>query len=87
MDMSLSLSSRVVKMERKQYTIFMLLSDLGGFNGAIIIFPSYIMSFYSERQYKSSVASQTPIRKIRGKKKNKKDLPELQKSLLKDQNW
>ena len=55
-------------MERQTYTFFTLLGDLGGFNGAIIIFPSYLMSFYSERMFRSALAGEVPIRK---KKRNK----------------
>ena len=33
------------------YTVFSLLGDIGGFNGAIIILPAYFMAIYSERMY------------------------------------
>ncbi len=37
--------------ERSKYTVFVLLGDVGGFNGAIMILPAYLMSFYSEKMY------------------------------------
>ena len=37
--------------ERSVYTFFALIGDVGGFNGAIIILPTFIMSIYSERMY------------------------------------
>ena len=37
--------------ERSVYTFFTLIGDVGGFNGAIIILPTFIMSIYSERMY------------------------------------
>ena len=42
-----------------------LLSDLGGFQGAIILLPSYLMSFYASRMLSRSLASQTPTVKRR----------------------
>ena len=37
--------------ERSVYTFFTLIGDVGGFNGAVIILPAFIMSIYSERMY------------------------------------
>ena len=40
-----------------------MLGDLGGFNSAIILLPSYIMSFYSSRMYEQSVFNEVPKKK------------------------
>ncbi len=53
------------------YTIFTLLGDIGGFNGAIMIFPAYLMSFYSSRMYQNEISEELPVRNAqqeRGKK-------------------
>ena len=49
--------------KREPYTFFALLGDFGGFNGAIIMFPALLMSFYTPRMYAAAVAQETPIRK------------------------
>jgi len=58
--------------ERAAYTFFTVLGDLGGFNGAIVIFPAYIMSYYSQQMYNKSVAAETPIRRAAKRNKQKK---------------
>ena len=50
-------------LQRVQYTFFSLLGDVGGFNGAIIIFPSYFMSWYAARRFNSSIYEDMPIKK------------------------
>ena len=50
-------------MEREAYTVFTLIGDVGGFNGAIIILPAFLMSFYSERMFQSAIAKEVPVRK------------------------
>ena len=42
--------------KREPYSFFALLGDFGGFNGAIIMFPALIMSFYTPRMYAAAVA-------------------------------
>ena len=42
--------------ERQVYTFFTMLGDLGGFNGAIVIFPAFVMSWYSEKMYQKSIS-------------------------------
>ena len=39
----------------------MLLADAGGFNGAVIIIPGYLMSFYTEGMLKTSFVAKTPV--------------------------
>ena len=42
--------------KREPYSFFALLGDFGGFNGAIIMLPALIMSFYAPRMYAAAVA-------------------------------
>lgn len=45
--MSIQLSDTKFKYTRQKYTIFTLLGDFGGFNGAVVMFPSVLISFYT----------------------------------------
>ena len=49
--------------ERTPYTILTLIGDLGGFQGAIVLLPSFLMSFYSAKMFEASVAAKMPVRK------------------------
>ena len=62
------LDNKKVESERSKYTFFILLGDLGGFNGAIMIFPAYVMSFYSSRMYQKAISGELPVRKPRPKR-------------------
>ena len=53
--------------ERTAYTLFTLLGDFGGFNGAIIIFPAYLMSQFSSNKYSQAVYKGVHIRKTKKK--------------------
>ena len=39
--------------EREAYTLILLASDIGGFNGTIFLIPAAIVAIYSERMYHS----------------------------------
>ena len=58
-DMRLSLYMRLSAnknvYERSVYTVFTLIGDIGGFNAAIVILPTFLMAFYSERMYQGSI--------------------------------
>ena len=49
------LSTNKYVYERSVYTFFTLIGDVGGFNGAIIILPTFLMAIYSERMYQGSI--------------------------------
>ena len=53
--------------KRTAYTFFSLLGDVGGFNAAIIIFPSYFMSSFSSNKYSQAVYKGVPVRKTKKK--------------------
>ena len=66
------LSNKRNTYERQSYTLFQLLGDIGGFNGAVIIFPSIVMRSFSGMMFQHSIAKQVPIRKPK-KKKNREN--------------
>ena len=39
-----------------------LIGDVGGFNGAILIVPTFLMGIYSSMMYLSAVLSEIPIK-------------------------
>ena len=43
--------------------MFTLLGDLGGFNSAIILLPTYLMTLYGERMFNKSVYEEMPVKK------------------------
>ena len=48
--------------ERKAYTFMILIGDIGGFSGAIIMLPSLFMSWYSSKMFSASILLVTPIK-------------------------
>ena len=61
------LSEQFSERERTAYTFMTLIGDIGGFNGAIIIFPGLFMNWYSSKMFDAAIASEIP-----SKKKNKR---------------
>ena len=57
----LHLSDRKHIYNRQKYSLFMLLSDFGGFQGAVIMIPYNIMSFYAASMLAKSLTSQLPV--------------------------
>ena len=53
--LKLQISDNKYIFERNVYTFFTLIGDVGGFNGAIIILPTFVMAIYSKRMYKGSI--------------------------------
>lgn len=49
----------------------MLLSDFGGFQGAIIMIPYFFMSYYSSKMLANSITAKIPARSNKIKKKDK----------------
>ena len=54
---------------RSPYTVFILLGDFGGFQGAVILIPSFLMSFYSAKMFERSLATGMPINVTRNRSK------------------
>ena len=57
-----SLSDKQTEIERQVYSIFTLIGDIGGFNSAIIILPTFVMAFYSGRMFDASLQEEIPTR-------------------------
>ena len=65
MQFSIYLSDKKHIFERTKYSLFMLFSDFGGFLGAIIMIPQFIIGLYAPKMLAKSIAAQTPIAKKR----------------------
>ena len=59
-----------------------MLGDIGGFNSAIIILPTYVIKLYSEKMFNDSLSEQIPVRQSR--KRNKNYSKKLARSILLD---
>ena len=76
------LSDELNYLEREQYDFFTLLGDIGGFNGAITIFPSYLLSWYAAKMFNTSIYKDMPIKKkdLKRRSKNHKQAIDLDKA-------
>ena len=54
------LDKRTHLSERKAYTFFTLIGDLGGFYGAIVILPSLFMNWYSSKMFQVDIVGSIP---------------------------
>ena len=57
------LSDRKWIHERSAYTFMTLIGDVGGFNGAMVLLPTYLMSYFSFIMYKWAVTEEMPVKK------------------------
>ena len=64
---NLSLGRNHKEIERQVYTFMTLIGDVGGFNGAIILFPTFFMSFYSSFMFNQSIEKELPTRRTNKK--------------------
>ena len=64
-DIVVRLSDTKHEYERQVYTVFALIGDIGGFNGAIIMLPTFLMTRYSQCMYKSAIQEEIPTRKTK----------------------
>ena len=58
----IELSDLLRSQERQVYTFMTLVGDVGGFNGAVIVFPAVLLSFFSERMYHKAIAEDMPVK-------------------------
>ena len=72
--MKLQLADKEYMLERSTYSFMMFLSDFGGFNDGIAIFPAILMTLYNGKMYDAEKASVFPIKRkdAKGKKRSKK---------------
>ena len=64
------LSDKHYNYERSAYTILALVGDVGGFNGALLVFQGFFMSLYSSHLFSSKLAEEIPVRRPRKRVKN-----------------
>ena len=60
--MKIELSDLLRSQERQVYTFMTLVGDVGGFNGAVIVFPAVLLSFFSERMFHKAIAEDMPMK-------------------------
>ena len=58
----IELSDLFRSQERQVYTFITLMGDVGGFNGAVLVFPTIIMAYLSERMYHKEIAGEIPVK-------------------------
>ena len=51
------------------YTLMTLLGDFGGFNGSMVMIPTFLMSYISSIMYKLAITVDMPIKK-KGRSQN-----------------
>ena len=63
--LELVISNQKYEYEREFYTLMTLVGDIGGFQGAVIMLPAFLMSLYTPKMFEVSIASEMPIKKKR----------------------
>lgn len=63
------LSNQKYENERKVYTLMTLIGDIGGFQGAIIILPTFLLSFYAPKMFEAQLLSEMPVKKTKQRQK------------------
>ena len=69
LSISFALQKKITTYERQVYTFFIMLGDIGGFWGAIILVPTSFMSYYSGQMFNASLQSEIPVKKQRKRQK------------------
>lgn len=64
----LTISDTRYESERQVYTIFTMIGDIGGFNGAITILPAFFLAKYNSAMYIASISRDVKIRSKRKKR-------------------
>ena len=47
-----------------------LIGDIGGFQGAIVLIPAFLLSFYTPKMYEASLLSDMPIKKPKKRRRS-----------------
>ena len=63
--LELVISNQKHEHEREFYKLMTLVGDIGGFQGAVIMLPAFLMSLYTPKMFEVSIASEMPIKKKR----------------------
>ena len=48
---------------RSTYSVLDFFGDVGGFNGAMVLLPTYLMSYFTSMMYKWAITEELPIKK------------------------
>ena len=57
------MSSKKYEHEQRVYTLLTLISDIGGFQGVIYMFPAFLLSFYTPKMFEVSLLSDMPVKR------------------------
>ena len=44
-----------------------LIGDIGGFNSAVLIFPTFLLSWYNKKMFSASLYEELPVKKKKSK--------------------
>ena len=69
--MTLQLADKEYMLERSAYSFMTLMSDFGGFNDGIAIFPAILMTIYNGKMYDAEKTSVFPIKRKGSMGKNR----------------
>ena len=61
--LKLQLADKEYMLERSAYSFMTLMSDFGGFNDGIAIFPAILMTLYNGKMYDAEKTSVFPIKR------------------------
>ena len=61
-----------------------LIGDIGGFNGAVFIFPAFFLSWYNQKMFTSSLYEELPVKK---KKSKDNSYSSLQRKIASNQSF
>lgn len=82
------LSNKKYEHERKVYALMTLIGDIGGFQGAVFMFPAFLLSFYTPKMFEASLLSEMPIKKRkkhRRRTQNRSGEPPMEERLARGQ--
>lgn len=68
------MSSQRFNHERSFYNFMKVIGDIGGFNGAIVMFPAFFLSFFSPKMFEGSLLMDVPVKRRGPKRKNPNSL-------------
>ena len=57
-----------------------LIGDVGGFNGAIVVFPTILLAGFSERMYRKAIAEDMPFKKTTSQKLSEENQDKIRRN-------
>ena len=72
--------------ERSEFTLMMLLGELGGLYSVIVGIPSFFISYFVELQFMSAIAAQMPVKREEDSSDLQQNAPQLKYKLIELKN-